>query len=87
MAWTVRYSETAKKQLSKLDKSVQRSVEKYLLECSELKDPASRGHSLTGPFAGYHRYLIRQLRLIVQFERGVLKIAVVVIDKRDTIYK
>ena len=87
MSWTVRYSETAKKQFSKLDQSVQRSVEKYLQECCELKDPAARGHSLTGPFAGYHRYRIGQLRLIVQFERGILSIAVAVIDIRDTIYK
>jgi mRNA interferase RelE/StbE len=87
MVWKISYSETAEKQLSKLDKAVQRTVDKYLSECCSLEDPAARGDALTGPFAGYHRYRIGQLRLIVQFERGILTIAVAVIDKRDTIYK
>ncbi len=52
MAWKLRYTETAAKQLSKLDKGIQNSIRKYVAECCKLDDPAVRGHGLTGPWAG-----------------------------------
>ncbi len=48
MAWKLRYTETAAKQLSKLDKGIQNSIRKYVAECCKLDDPAVRGHGLTG---------------------------------------
>lgn len=52
MAWLLTYDPAAEKELAKLDKSVQRSVKKYLAEVCQLKDPATRGDGLTGPLAG-----------------------------------
>jgi len=52
MSRALKFDPRAQKELEKLDKAVQRSVLKYLSECCTLQDPAARGHSLTGPFAG-----------------------------------
>ena len=84
MAWTLAYDPAAKKDLAKLDKAVARSVKKYLDEVSHLEDPASRGHGLTGPLAGQHRYRLGQIRMIVQIKRRIVTVLVVKIDRRDS---
>ena len=86
MAWLLTYDPAAEKELAKLDKSVQRSVKKYLAEVCQLKDPATRGHGLTGPLAGNHRYRIGQLRIMVRIERGIVTVLVLKIDRRDSVY-
>ena len=86
MAWKINYTTVAEKQLKKLDKSVQRAALKYLNECANLKDPTTRGHGLTAQYAGYHRYRIGQLRIIVKFEHGALIITVFKFGRRDDIY-
>ena len=49
MAWGIRLSETAEKQLSKLDKHVAERITKFLRErVSVLEDPRSIGAALTG---------------------------------------
>lgn len=86
MAWTLEFDPAAEKELARLDKAQQRSVAKYLAECCQLDDPADRGHALTGQWAGFHRYRIGQLRIIVKIVRGRLVIMTMRIGRRDTIY-
>ena len=86
MVWALEYDPGAKKELAKLDQAVARSVKKYLDEVCQLVDPASRGHGLTGPMAGQHRYRIGQIRMIVEIQRRVVTILVVKIDRRDSVY-
>jgi mRNA interferase RelE/StbE len=62
MAWTLIISDTADKQLAKLDKTIAKKVRAYLEDVCQLNNPADRGHALTGPWAGLHRYRIGQLR-------------------------
>lgn len=86
MVWQLVISATAEKQLAKLDKGVLREVKKYLVDTCSLEDPASRGHPLTGPWAGFHRYRLGQLRMIVKIERQVITITLAKIDRRDSAY-
>ncbi len=86
MSWSIKYDPSAEKELSKLDKAVQRSIKKYLAEVCQLKDPAARGHGLTGPWAGFHRYRVGQIRLVVEIERGIVTVTVIKIDRRDSVY-
>jgi mRNA interferase RelE/StbE len=86
MNWDIQYSDTAEKQLSKLDKSVQKKVVTYLEDLATLQDPAERGHPLTGPLAGCQTYRIGQLRAIIKIYRSTIIIAVLTIDRRDSIY-
>ena len=48
MAWQIRFTDTAKKQLSKLDKSIAKSITTYLREkVMLLEDPKALGKPLT----------------------------------------
>lgn len=49
-------------------------------------DPAERGHPLSGPLAGQHRYRIGQLRIIVRIQRLIVTVTVIKLDRRDTAY-
>ena len=86
MTWALRYDPSAEKELSKLDKALQRSVKKYLSDVCDLNDPAVRGHGLTGPQAGQHRYRIGQIRMIVKIQRQIVTVLVLKIDRRDSVY-
>ena len=86
MVWQLRYDPAAEKDLSKLDRAVQRSVKRYPAEVCELDDPAQRWHPLSGPLAGHHRYRIGQLRIIVRIQRLIVTVTVIQLDRRDTAY-
>lgn len=86
MSWSLRFSEQAEKELSKLDKSVQKSIKKYMAEVCALADPGARGHSLTGPWAGFHRYRVGQLRIIARLQNNIVTITIVTIGRRDSVY-
>ena len=86
MTWRLVYDPAAEKELSKLDRGVQRAAKKYLAEACSLADPASRGHPLTGRWAGFHRYRVGQLRMIVEIDRNVITVTLVAIGRRDSVY-
>jgi mRNA interferase RelE/StbE len=86
MRWRLAYSDTAEKDLSKLDKAMARKLMAYMDELCNLVDPADRGHALTGPLPGKHRYRIGQLRIICDIQRGTIVIYVLKISRRDSIY-
>lgn len=86
MVWRLDYVPEAARDLSKLDREIQRKVKKHLAQICELEDPAVRGHGLSGPLAGLHRYRIGPLRIIVRIQRGVLTVLVLKIDSRDSVY-
>lgn len=53
MAWTIKYTETAKKQLKKLDKQTARRVLDFMDERVAVRDdPCSVGKALQVPRAG-----------------------------------
>lgn len=86
MRWRLEYSETAEKALAKLDRAIARKLIAYMDELCALGDPAERGHPLTGPLAGKHRYRLGQLRIICDIRRGTIVIHVLNIGRRDSIY-
>ena len=86
MAWKLVISDTAERQLSNLDRSVSKTAKKYLTEVCQLADPADRGHPLTGKWAGFHRYRVDQLRLIVEIDRNVITLTLAIVDRRDSVY-
>jgi mRNA interferase RelE/StbE len=86
MAWELLYDADAEKALAKLDKAIGRKVVAFLDEVCQLDDPASRGHPLSGPWAGFHRYRVGQLRIIVKIERGRVELHVIQLGRRDSVY-
>lgn len=86
MVWKLQFDPAAEKELSKLDRAVQRSVKKFLAEVCELADPAARGHTLSNKLAGQHTYRIGQLRVVVRVLRSVVTVLVLKIERRDSAY-
>ncbi len=88
MAWQIKFTETAKKQLSKLDRSVAKSITTYLRErVLPLENPKSLGKSLTKNFNKYWRYRVGDCRIVCDIDGEVLTIMVVRVGKRKEVYK
>ena len=88
MAWTIEYTETAKKQLRKLDKPSARHIVDYLdTRIAQLNDPRSSGKALVGPLGGLWRYRVGDYRVICEIRDDVLITLVVQIGNRHEVYR
>ena len=89
MAWTIDYTESAKKQLRKLDKQAAQRILDFMDErIANQKDPRSTGKALTGPMLGaYWRYRLGDNRIICDIQDGALCVLVVEIGKRREVYR
>ena len=88
MAWTIEYTETAKKQLKKLDKQTARRVLDFMDErIATRQDPCSTGKALTGPLGGLWRYRVGDLRVICDIQNGALRILVIELGNRREVYR
>ncbi|MEQ1592736.1 MAG: type II toxin-antitoxin system RelE/ParE family toxin [Thiobacillaceae bacterium] len=88
MAWTIEYTDTAKKQLRKLDKQVARQIVDYLDErVAHQSDPRGTGKALTGALGGLWRYRVGDYRVICELRDGALVILVLRIGNRREVYR
>ena len=77
MAWTLRISETAKRQLKKLDRSTAQTLLRYLNRLVlETEDPRQRGKGLSANLTGLWRYRVGDYRLICDIQDGELMVLV-----------
>ena len=87
MAWTVEYSAAARDQLRRLDRQTARRVVEYMDErVVRREDPRSTGRALTGPLGGLWRYRIGGYRVICEIQDDILRVLVVRIGRRDSVY-
>ncbi len=88
MVWTVDYTETARKQLRKLDKQVARRILDFLDErVAAAEEPRSMGKALTGPLGSFWRYRVGEYRVICDIQDGRLRVLVVQIGNRREVYR
>ena len=89
MAWTVDYTETASKQLRKLDKQTARRIVDFMDDrVAGQQDPRSTGKALTGPLLGaFWRYRVGDCRIICDLQDGALRVLVVEVGNRRDIYQ
>ena len=89
MAWTIRYTETAAKQLRKLDKPVARRALDFLDErIAKSQNPRDSGKALTGPALGvFWRYRLGDDRIICDIQDDRLCILVIEIGNRRDVYR
>ena len=88
MAWTLRLSETAKRQLRKLDSSNAQVILRYLNRVvQETSDPRERGSGLRANLAGLWRYRVGDYRVICNIEDHELVILVLQIGHRRDVYQ
>ena len=89
MAWIINYTESALRQLKKLDKSIALRVLDYMDErVATTDDPRTLGKSLVGPKLGaYWRYRVGDIRVICNIQDGEMCVLVIEIGNRREIYR
>ena len=89
MAWSVELSETAERELDKLDAQPRKRILKFLHErVAKLEDPRSIGEALHGsPLGEFWKYRVGDYRLICKIEDERLVVLVLRVGHRREIYR
>jgi mRNA interferase RelE/StbE len=87
LAWTIEYTDAARRQLRKLDKPSARRILDYMDQrIAPLEDPRSLGKALRGKLGDFWRYRVGDFRIICLFQEGILRILVVRVGDRKDVY-
>ena len=86
MAWKVELTDTAAKQLARLDKTQAQRITKYLRRLMQLEDPRDAGKALTGNWRTYWRYRGGDYRVVCEIRDNELVIVAVLIGHRSEVY-
>lgn len=87
MAWTVKVSKRADKQLRKLNRQVADRITKYIEDISLLDDLRTKGKALTGTLRGLWRYRVEDYRIICDIIDDELVILVLETEHRSKVYR
>jgi mRNA interferase RelE/StbE len=89
LAWTIDYTESAKRQVSKLDRAVAQRIVNYLREhIANLDDPRDLGRALSEDrFKGLWRYRVGDYRIIARIEDQAVRVLVVSVGNRREVYR
>ena len=88
LTWNVEWDDRARKELRKLDASIQKEILNYLrVRIEGSKNPRLFGQSLSGNKAGLWRYRVRNYRLICRLEDHILVVFVVGVGHRKEVYE
>lgn len=87
MAFELRFSATATKQLRNLDRSTASRIVDYLEAVAVLDAPFARGKGLTGEFRGVWRYRIGDYRVLCDVDRHHLVILTLEVSHRSKSYQ
>ena len=88
MAWSIEVTESAEKQLSKIDRGQQKRIINYLeSRIATAADPRQLGKPLTGEFSSMWRYRVGDYRLICSMKDEILTVLVLKIAHRRMVYK
>ena len=86
--WKVEWDDRARKELRKLDKSIQKEILNYLrVRIEGSNNPRLFGQGLSGNKAGLWRYRVENYRLICRLEDHTLVVFVVGVGHRKEIYE
>lgn len=89
MVWRIEVTETAEKQLAKLDRPVAKRIRAFLRErVATLDDPRSIGDALKGSELGeFWKYRVGDWRLICQIKDKQIMITVLTLGNRREVYR
>ena len=88
MVWTIDYTQSAKRQLKKLDKQGSRRILDFLDErVAHQEDPRALGKALGGPLGTLWRYRIGDYRAICEIQRPAVTVLVIRIGHRREIHR
>lgn len=87
MAWTLEYTETAQRQLARLDRQTAKSILRYLNErVATDEDPRRFGDPLKRDLSGLWKYRVGAFRIVVDIQEDRVVVLVVRIGHRSTVY-
>jgi mRNA interferase RelE/StbE len=86
LAWKVELTDTAAKQLARLDKTQALRITKYMRRVMMLEDPRDAGKALTGNLRTYWRYRVGDYRVVCEIRDDELVIVAVIIGHRREVY-
>ncbi|WP_303850298.1 type II toxin-antitoxin system RelE/ParE family toxin [Seleniivibrio woodruffii] len=88
MAYKIKLTKTAEKELSKLEKQTAARIVKFLRERLSASDnPKSLGKQLTGSMCQFWRYRVGDYRIICDIQDNELVILALHIAHRKEVYK
>jgi mRNA interferase RelE/StbE len=88
LAWTIEYDEGALSDLKKLDRQIQREILEYIEKrIGKAEDPRTFGKPLRHSKFGLWRYRVRDYRIICELRDAQLRVLVVSVGHRSTIYE
>lgn len=86
--WTVIFTDLAEKAFAKLDRPIQKEIEKYLsTRVLVVEHPRSLGKALKGNLSDYWSYRSGDYRIICKIEDHELVILVVRVAHRKEVYQ
>lgn len=86
--YSIKFSETAVKELKKLDKRTVAQIKKWIVtNLSDAEDPRRHGKALTGKLKGVWRYRVGDYRLFAEIHDKELVIFLFEIVHRSKAYK
>lgn len=88
LKWKVEFTKTADKAFEKIDKSITRSINRYIFErLATAENPQRLGKPLTGNLKNFWRYRIGDYRLVCSIQDERLLIVVVHVAHRKEVYE
>ena len=88
MAWTIEYTEAARKQLRKLDKPEARRILDFMDgRIAAVGDPRRLGSALKGPLGDLWCYRVGDYRVLCDLRDSVLTVLVLQIGNRREVYR
>ncbi len=88
MAWTIEYSETARKFVEKTDSQTRRRIRELMEgKVAGLDDPRGLGKALKGGLRAFWSYRAGDMRVICDIQDRRLVVLVVAIGNRREIYR
>ena len=80
------YSRDARRQMKRLDKTVQRRIKRYMANVASLVNPRARGKGLSGNLSEYWSYRVGDYRIVCRIQDNILQIEVVKVGHRRDVY-
>jgi mRNA interferase RelE/StbE len=88
LVWQIDLTESAKKQLSKLDRQAAKRIMAFLRErVANSENPRQSGRALAGPLGGLWRYRVGNYRIICEIQDDAVRVLVVKIGDRRDVYR
>ena len=88
MIWQIEFSETAVKQLKKIDKNTsKRIIDFFRVRIAKTDNPRNIGKALTGPLGNFWRYRVGDYRIICDIQDNNFVILILKVANRNEVYR